>query len=230
MLVTHHLGNLVGNLFFGKRSVNLFHVVHHLLLGQPLLCLTLPVHLVNQPLHASFLQQLDSRVERDKLVHPGHVNPVAVGVTNLRGRRHHHDTFRTKTIENSQNTLFQGSSPHNRVINHHEVIRGLHRPVSHVIHVSHQPVTTRIGGNERAQLGILDHDFLDTGLSANDLVERFFTPRSLSLPDQPFFLLHHVLLDSFHHPVERSFRRVRNKRKHRVVKIAIHGLHQTRCQ
>ena len=230
MLVTHHLGDLVGNLFLGKRCVNLFHVVHHLLFGQPLLCFTLPVHLVNQPLHASFLQQLDGRIERYKLVHPGHVDPVAIGVTNLRGGRHHHDTFRAKTIENTQNTLFQSSSPHDRVINHHEVIRGLHDPVGHVVHVSHQPVTSGIRGNKRAQLGIFDHDFLDTGFAANDLVERFLAPRCLSLPDQPFFLLYHVLLDSFHHSVEGSFRRVRDKGKHRVVEIAIHGLYQTRRQ
>ena len=230
MLVTHHLGNLIGNLLLRKRSVNLFHVIHHLLLQQTLLRLTLPVHLVDQPLHTPLLQQLDRRVKRDKLVHPRHIDPVTIGITNLRGGRHHHDTLRTKTIENTQNTLLQRRPPHDRIINHHEIIRRLHHPVSHVIHVSHQPVAPRIRGNKRPQLRILDHDLLDTGFPANNLVQRLLAPRRLPLPDQPLLLLHHIQLNPFHHPVKRSLRRVRDKRKHRVIQIPLHGLHQTRGQ
>ena len=94
----------------------------------------------------------------------------------------------------------------------------------------HQPVTPGIGGDERAQFGILDHDLFYPGFATDDRIERLLAPRGFPFPNQPFLLLDHVLLYPLYHPVKRSLRRVRDKREHRVIEITVNGLYQARRQ
>ena len=148
----------------------------------------------------------------------------------MRGGRNHHDAPRSQLIEDTQDTPPERGSAHDGIVNHHEVVVFTDRPVGNIVNVSYQTVAPGIGSDKGTQLGILNHDLFNTGFPANDGIQRLLTPRGFALAYLALLLLHHVLLYPLHHAVERCFRRVGDKRKHRVIEITIHRTNQLRRQ
>ena len=222
-------GYLVGNLLVGERFVNVFHIIHNLFLRQILLFFCLLVGFLNYGLHIFLLKQCNCRLERNKFTHSRHINAVAVGVADLRRRRHNHNLFRVQAVEHTDNALFERGSANNAVVNHHKIVLVRHNTaVSYIVHVRRQIVAGVAFRNERAQFYVFYRHFLKpnaTGENAVQFVGRDF----VALADDFLFLERvQILFKTFKHTVECDFGGIWNEREHRVVNIVVNGFENSR--
>ena len=76
-------GYASGNLFVGKGSIELLHVILHPSAGMLFLPLGIPIGARDDILHLPFLQQADSSLECDELFQVGHVDAIVIGIAHL---------------------------------------------------------------------------------------------------------------------------------------------------
>ena len=129
-----------------------------------------------------------------------------------------------QAVEDADDALFQRSPAHDAVVDDHQVVLvGIHAPVSDVIHMRGQIVPAVAFRNERTQFDVLDSHFLATDILAQDAFELLMS----GLMPQRFYLgnlgLVQICLESVQHAIKGDFRRVRNKREHRMFQIPANG-------
>ena len=200
-------------------------MVHHLVerlahLGQAAL-----VHIVDDVLLLGLLQERDRRLEGHQVAQLGHVDAVAVRVTDLRGAAHHHDPLRFKPVQHAQDALAQRGAAHDAVIDHHEVVHpGAHGPVGDVVDVGHQVVARIIARDEGAQLGVLDGHLLAPHLGGKDGSERHGVRLGAQLQDALFLDRVQVFLQAILQAVEGHLCGIGDEGEHRVFQVMVHGI------
>ena len=158
---TKHLHHLLGNLLIGKGCVYLLHVVHHFVGWQLALSLALGIHIIDEVLLLSLLQQFDGCSESNKLIHARHVDAVIVGIANLRTATHQHYLAGMQAVQDAYDTLLQSGSAHDTVINDNQIIHvWFQTAVGDVIHMRCQIIAAVALGDKGAQLDVLDGNLL----------------------------------------------------------------------
>ena len=114
-----------------------------------------------QLLHATLLDQCDGGTEGTEFLKTRHVNTIIVGITDLRRTRYHHNLLWMQTVKNLEDTLFQRSTAHNRVVDYHQIILVcFQRTITDIIDMCCKIITLGVIGNEGTQLDVFPHHLL----------------------------------------------------------------------
>ena len=160
-LWTKHLHNLLVDFLCGEWLVDGTHWVHLLLLWFLQLSLASLVGLLDEVFHLAVFQKLDSSTEHAELFQSRHVDAVIIRITNLRRTRYHYYLLRMQAVENTENTLLQGCTTHDTIVDDDEVIyMWLDASVGYIIYVTCQVVAAVALSDEGTQLDILPSNFL----------------------------------------------------------------------
>ncbi|KAF5048757.1 hypothetical protein DSECCO2_446700 [anaerobic digester metagenome] len=81
----NQLGNFGRYLLSGERFVDFFHMIHHLFLRQFFLRFALQVYLIDDAGHFVFFQQFYGSNKCHEIPQFGHINAIAVRITDLWG-------------------------------------------------------------------------------------------------------------------------------------------------
>ena len=115
--------------------------------------------MVQNGIQSSLAQQRYGGLKSDEVAQLGHVDAIAVGVTNLRRRTHDHNALGFKAVQHTQDALLQGGSAHNAVVEGHNAVFGPHNAVGGIVDVRHHVVAAAVLRDEGAQLDVLPGDF-----------------------------------------------------------------------
>ena len=106
-------------------------------------------------LHVAFFQQRDGSLESDELLHAGHVNAVIVWIAHLGRRRYDDDLFRLQTVQNTDDTLFQGRTSDDAVVNDDKIVLTRNKAaIRDVIYMGCQVISRVAFSDERTQLDV----------------------------------------------------------------------------
>ena len=153
---TEHLYYLFVDFLDGEWLVDGTNRVHLLLLRLGKFCLACLVDLLDEVLHLALFQQLDGSTEHAELFQSCHIDAVVIRISDLRGTRNHYNLLRMQTVEDAENTLLQGSTTHDTIIDNDKIIHiRLDASVGYIIHVARQVVTTVALGDEGTEFDIL---------------------------------------------------------------------------
>ena len=159
-LWAQHLHNLAVDLFHAERRIDGPNMISG--------CgfrLTLAIGISDQPLQTPFFDQGDGGTEGTQLFQPLHIDAIIVGIADLWRARYHHNLLGMQTVEDLEDALAKGGSPHDGVINDHKVIFVRHqRTIGDVIHMGRQIIPLRTFRNESTQFDILPYHFLDADI------------------------------------------------------------------
>ena len=164
-------------------------------------------------------------MKSDELAHPGHIDSVAIRITDLRRRRNNHNAFGLLATKNLDDALAQSRSPHDAVVNDHNGIHSLpDSTVSRIVNMSGKIVSAVSLRDKRPQLDILYGQFLRPNLPTQDFPNLFARQTVLSLANQLAFPFIQPFLQSLHHPVIGNFRRIGYEREYGMLHIIVHAL------
>ena len=221
----------IWNFLIGKGGIDFLHVIHHLFFRQSYLIFRFPVGGSNHILHIPLFQKLDGSFESDKFAHLRHIDAVIVRITNLWRRRYNHDLLRTKTVENADDTLLQGSTTHNAIVDNHEIVdTGNQTSVRDVIYVGSQVIPTVSLGNECTELNIFDGNFFTADTAGKNDLQLFHIGMMPQCRNLPYFLFIQIVIQPLQHSVEGNFGRIRDKGKYSMVQVVINGFQNIRNQ
>ena len=119
-------------------------------------CLASLIGLLDKVFHLALFQKLDCRTEHAELFQSCHIDAVIIRITDLRGTGNHYNLLRMQTVEDAENTLLQGSTTHDTIIDNDKIIHiRLDASVGYIIHMARQVVTAVALGDEGTELDIL---------------------------------------------------------------------------
>ena len=166
-----HLYYLLVDFLDGEWLVDGTHRVHLLLLRLGKFCLACLVGLLDEVLHLALFQKLDGRTEHAELFQSCHIDAVIIRIADLRGTGYDYNLLRMQTVEDAEDTLLQGSTAHNTVVDDNEIIHiRLDASVGYIIHVARQVVAAVALGDEGTELDILPCNLLRTDEIAENIV------------------------------------------------------------
>ena len=118
-------------------------------------------------------------------------------------RRNNDDFLRMQTIKNTDNALFQCSSPDDAVINNNQIIHMRYQTtVSNIVHMGGQVIPAVAFGDKGTQLDILDGHFFATDTPGQD----FFQFLVIGMMSQSLYLLYfqfiQIIVESFQQSIE----------------------------
>ena len=217
----YHLGR---NFFVGKRCINFFHIVYHLFFRQTQLGFRFAVCRLDGITHPTFFQQGDGCTESDKLLHACHVYSIIIGVTHLRRRGYDDDFLRMQTVEDADDTLLQGSTAHDAVVDNHQIVFVRNQTsVRNIIYMGGKVVAGVSFGDECTQLNVFYSHLLAADTLRKNLLQLCMAglmPQSL---DALYFQLVQIVVKALQHAVKGYFRRIGNKREHGMNHVIINS-------
>ena len=119
-------------------------------------CLASLIGLLDKVFHLALFQKLDGSTEHAELFQSCHIDTVIIRITDLRGTGNHYDLLRMQTVEDAEDTLLQGCTAYDTVIDDDKIIHiRLNASVGYIIHVACQVVTAVALSNEGTEFDIL---------------------------------------------------------------------------
>ena len=151
-----HLNNLLVDFLGAEWLVDGAYRIDLLLLWLCQFCLASLIGLLDKVFHLALFQKLDSSTEHAELFQSCHIDAVVIRISDLRGTGNHYNLLRMQTVEDAENTLLQGSTTHDTIIDNDKIIHiRLDASVGYIIHVARQVVTAVALGDEGTEFDIL---------------------------------------------------------------------------
>src|SRR5690554_2872250 len=216
--------NLGRNLILCEWGINFFDIIGYFLFGQVQRGNTFLINFLHDMAHIMFVEERNCSFKSHKFAHTGHIDPIAIRISDLRSRRYYNDFFGIEPIQNSQDTLFECGTAHDGVIHSDNGVFVVpNYAVRSIINMLYHILPIRILGDKSTQFGIFDIEFLETWSDAQHFIQ-FFIRNFIRTVEQGFLLkISHIGTHSFFHTKERNFGSIGNIRKYGILDIVVNG-------
>ena len=121
-LWTQHLNDFLVDFLNGEGLVDVANVVLHLFLRFAEFLKTMMIGGIDETVHATFLQQVDSCTEGTELFQAGHVDAIIVGIAYLRSTAHHHNLLGMQAIEDAEDALLERGATNNAIVDNNQIV------------------------------------------------------------------------------------------------------------